>query len=293
MIRSMTGYGAAATQSDRLRASVSVRSLNHRFLDMSLHLSRSVGTLEPDVKALVQSRLARGRVEVSVHAVLQDEASEVSLASPKLVASLVRVLRELQAAHGLEGGVRAADVARYPGVLEVMEGPAGLDESAREQVVALVNRALDGLEAMRRAEGQRLASDLCRSLGAIEASAARIEGLTESGKTARRDALLAKARELLGELGLEDARLYQEAVRLVDRHDVSEELHRLRSHVAQARELVHAPGPAGKQLDFLAQELMREANTVGSKAASAALVQEVVALKSEIERLREQVQNVE
>jgi uncharacterized protein (TIGR00255 family) len=146
---------------------------------------------------------------------------------------------------------------------------------------------------MRRAEGERLAAELCRSLGTIEAAASRIANDAEAAKAVRQESLLARARSLVAELGLDEARLYPEVVRLVDRHDVSEELQRLLSHVAQAREATIAPGPAGKKLDFLAQELMREANTLGSKAASAGLVQEVVALKSEIERLREQVQNVE
>jgi uncharacterized protein (TIGR00255 family) len=292
-IRSMTGYGAASVETDEVRASVSVRSLNHRFLDISVHLSHAAATLESDVKSAVQARIARGRVEVSVHAVLHDEATAVSVASPALVTSLVRVMKALQAEHGLEGGVRVTDVARYPGVLEVIEAPGGVSEPVRERVLAVVEQALDGLEGMRRAEGERLASDLGRSLAAIEAASGRLEGLAEAGKAARHEALLAKARGLVAELGLEEARLYQEVVRLVDRNDVSEELQRLRSHLSQARELMQASGPAGKKLDFLAQELMREANTVGSKAASAALVQEVVAVKSEIERFREQVQNVE
>jgi uncharacterized protein (TIGR00255 family) len=146
---------------------------------------------------------------------------------------------------------------------------------------------------MRRAEGGHLEADLRRGLDAVEAAAARIETVSAAGQAERRAALLAKGRELCAELGLEDGRLYQEVVRLVDRHDVAEELQRLRSHVAQARELLGTDVPSGKRLDFLAQELAREANTLGSKAVSAAMVQEVVALKSEIERVREQVQNVE
>jgi uncharacterized protein (TIGR00255 family) len=187
-----------------------------------------------------------------------------------------------------------SDLVRFPGALERVEGPAAVTDEVRGAVAALVSRALEGLDAMRRAEGERLLPELARSLAAIEATAGRIEGRSAESRAARQEALLERLRALVGELGLDEARLYQEAVRAVERHDVAEELQRLRSHAASARELLDGEGvPAGKQLDFLAQELMREANTIGSKMADAPAVREVVGLKAEIERLREQVQNVE
>jgi len=134
---------------------------------------------------------------------------------------------------------------------------------------------------------------IASALDAVESAAARIAALSESEKQARHAAVVAKVTELRAELGLEDTKLYQEVVRLVEKGDVAEEVQRLRSHVTQARGLIGASGPCGKRLDFLAQELAREANTIGSKSASAALVREVVGLKAEVERLREQVQNVE
>src|SRR6185503_14285002 len=194
----------------------------------------------PELRAALQGRLHRGKVEVSVRAALKDERAEVMVAPRPVIAGIVRGLREIQAEHGLEGGVSVADVARFPGALEVLDADTSMDQAAT------------------------------------------------------RDVILARVRELSGELGLaDDARLYQEVVRLVDRHDVAEELQRLRSHVAQARGLLGGDAPCGKKLDFLVQELAREANTLGSKAVSAPMVQEVVALKTEIERVREQVQNVE
>ncbi len=291
MIRSMTGYGQAQVESDALRASVSVRSLNHRFLDLTTHLSRSLSALERDVKGLVETRVARGRVEVSVHAVFRDPQAESVVCARPLVAGLVRALREIRSEHGLAGDVTVSDVVRFPGAVEVIE--VGLDESRRESVLGLVARALAGLEEMRRAEGANLAAVLGRSLDAIETAASRIDALSDASKAARREALAEKARSLRAELGADDARLYPEIARLVDRQDVSEETARLRSHVALARDLLRADEAAGKRLDFLAQELVREANTIGSKAASAPVVHEVIALKSEIEKLREQVQNVE
>jgi uncharacterized protein (TIGR00255 family) len=147
---------------------------------------------------------------------------------------------------------------------------------------------------MRRAEGERLRAELERALEAIDTAADGIERRAEETREARHATLMERVRGLVAELGLEEGRLFQEVVRSVERHDVAEEIQRLRSHAAMARELVAAgEGPAGKRLDFLAQELMREANTIGSKVADAAQVQTVIGLKAEIERLREQVQNVE
>jgi uncharacterized protein (TIGR00255 family) len=289
----MTGFGAAASESETFKAAVTIRSLNHRFLELSVHAPRVFLFLEPDVKRAVQDRLSRGKVDVTVQATLREGAAPTVVASRPLVHSVVRALREIEAENGLEGGIRASDVLRFPGTLEVVEGALPSDGRERAEVLGLVDRALEALTGMRRAEGERLQQELTARLDAVEASGTRIEGLSEEGKAARRDAVLEKARGLVSELGLDESRLYQEVVRLVDRSDVNEEVQRLASHVGQAREVLQGDAPAGKRLDFLVQELMREANTMGSKASSAAMVREVVALKSEIEKLREQVQNVE
>lgn len=291
-VRSMTGYGAASLQSERMRAAVTIRSLNHRFLDLQVHAPRRLAPLEPEIKDLVEARLRRGRVDVTVQANLEPEG-EALVASRTLVAQLVRTLRDVQVEHRLDGGVSVSDVLHFPGAIETVEGEPALDPERREAILGLLGRALDALVAMRRAEGARLTTGLARGLAAIEAGAGRIVDLAENGKQGRREVLLEKVRALQAELGLEESRLYQEVVRAVERHDVAEEVERLRSHVAMARELLSSEEPSGKRLDFLAQEMMREANTIGSKSASAPLVQETVALKSEIERLREQVQNVE
>ena len=289
----MTGFGAASLETESLKAAVSVRSLNHRFLDVAVHAPRRLQSLEPDIRRLVQSKVERGRVEVSLQATLRDAQAEVVVASPAVVQALVQALRRLQAQEGLPGEVTVADVARFPGVVELAEAASELDEGRRQELLFLVDRAVGQLEEMRGAEGRHLHDDLQGALRAIEAAAMRIEECLDREKAARRDALLERLRELREESGLDEARLHQEAVRLVDRQDVTEELQRLRSHLAQARSALAADEACGKRLDFLAQEMAREANTIGSKSVSAAVTQEVVGLKSEVERLREQVQNVE
>jgi uncharacterized protein (TIGR00255 family) len=294
MIRSMTGYGHASVEAGALRAAVTVRSLNHRFLDVTLHLPRRLQPLEAEMKERVAAAVSRGRVEVAVQAALPDTGAEAVVASQPLVISLVRTLRDMQSEYGLEGGVSVADLVRFPGALERVEGPVEVKETVRAALFEVLARALEGLEAMRRGEGERLRAELERLVASVEGAAARIEARSRESRDARQDALLDRARALVAELGLEEARLYQEVVRAVERHDVAEEIQRLRSHAASARELLAGEGgPAGKRLDFLAQELMREANTIGSKVQDAPAVREVVELKAEIERLREQVQNVE
>ncbi len=292
-IRSMTGYGTASIASTAVRGAVSVRAVNHRFLDTSVHLSRRLQALEGDVKRSVQHRLGRGRVEVSVQAAMADEAEPPVVAVLSIVGGVVAALRSLQREHGLAGEVTVSDVARFPGALEVLEAATEVSEECRAEILTALERALDGVESMRRAEGALLGIELSAAFGRIDAAAGRVDTLTGEGKAARREALTEKVRGLCADMGLEDSRLYQEVARVVERHDVAEEVQRLRSHVAQARAAVAGGASCGKRLDFLAQEMAREVNTIGSKAATAAVVHEVVALKEEIERVREQVQNVE
>ena len=294
MIRSMTGYGSAGLETEGVRAAVTARSLNHRYLDVTVHVPRRLQLLETEFKEAVGRTVRRGRVELSVQASLNEAEAEMVVPSKPVIASLVRALRDMQNEFGLDGNVAVSDLVRFPGALERPEAPATVPGEASRTLLGLVAQALGGLDTMRRAEGDRLQAELERALGAIEEATDGIERRAEQTREARQGALMERVRTLVAEIGLEEGRLFQEVVRSVERHDVTEEVQRLRSHAAMARELLASDdGPAGKRLDFLAQELMREANTIGSKVADATQVQTVVGLKAEIERLREQVQNVE
>jgi uncharacterized protein (TIGR00255 family) len=293
MIRSMTGYGAATAEGPGARGAVTLRGLNHRFLEVVCHAPRKLAPLEAEIRDLVAKRQTRGRVEVTIQANgALASAHQIAVSKP-LVGTLVEALRGLQAEFGLEGGVTVSDILRFPGAVEASEAPASIDPETRESLLALTAQAVDALTLMREDEGSRLSGDLRQILDGVEAAASRIERLSAEGRDAKRALLQEKVRELQGDLGLEEPRLYQEIARAVERHDVAEEVQRLRSHVVMARDLMGSGEACGKRLDFLAQELMREANTVGSKAPSATLAHEVVDLKNRIERFREQVQNVE
>lgn len=293
MILSMTGYGAATVETEAWAAAATARSLNHRFLDVAVHLPRWLFALEADLKRLVQGRLGRGRVELALEVRGSTETGARVVAARDLIGEVVRALREVKAEHGLAGDVSIAEVARFPGAFEVVEEAGTIEDGRRQALLGLAEQALAQLLEMRQAEGAKIEAALRQELAAMEAAAQRIEALSAGEKAARRDLLLARLRDIRDEVGLEDARLYQEAVRGAEKMDVAEEVQRLRSHLAQAREALAGPGPCGKRLDFVAQELGREANTIGSKVQSSSLASEVVNLKSQIERLREQVQNVE
>lgn len=292
-LRSMTGYGSGTSELPGGRVSVTARSVNHRYLDLSVGVPRRLAALESPIKQLYQKGLGRGRVEVFVRTAWEPGTGAGVAASPALAASVASALRGLRDELGLAGDVTLADVARFPGVIEVQEDESGVAPEAEAAVLAAAEAALVELRRMREAEGARLAAALEEQLAAAAAAAERIEALLAEEGERRRETLSERVRELVAELGLDDGRLYAEVVKLVDRSEIREELDRLRSHVAEARDRVAKGGPCGKALDFLAQELMREANTMGSKSASARLTREVVVLKGEIEKFREQVQNVE
>jgi uncharacterized protein (TIGR00255 family) len=292
MIASMTGYGAAVLRSDALQASVQIRSVNHRFLELSLHMPRRLLALEPELKRLVHSRVQRGKLELSISARFEAGEPELVRASEPLVTGVVRVLRELKRAHALEGDVSVSDVARFPNAIEVQETLAA-EGPDPQPLIELAQQAIADLLGQRQAEGAQLARVLGDCLGRLSEGVARLGALSAETRAARQQVLAERLKEAVSGLGLDEGRLHQEVVRLVERADVAEELARLTSHVELCRATLERGGPCGKRLDFLSQELMREANTVGSKAAAAPMIHEVVGLKGEIERFREQVQNVE
>lgn len=293
MILSMTGLGLATADAGRFRGTVVVRSLNHRFLDLTVKVSRGLAPCEMEVKELVQGRVRRGRVEVLVRGQLEGAPVSVTVSRP-LARGLVEALRGLAREQGLHGDLTIGDLVQVPGLVEVADDLAAPTGEDRADLVRAVGRALDGLDEMRRAEGARLETALETQLSAIAGAVEGIARQADEGRASRRETLRARARELGEDLRLDEGRLYQEIARLVDRSDVCEELERLRSHVAQARGTLAGGAACGKTLDFLAQEMAREANTIASKAAvGSGAAAEVIDLKAGIERFREQVQNVE
>ena len=296
MIRSMTGFGRAAFEVDGVPHEVEIRTVNHRHLDVRARLPRSLVERETQIKSRIQETLKRGKVDAAI-AIASGVTSPPSLEIDREVAGqFVDAARELADSHGLEGGLRVAELLTLPGVAHFVERDVD-PENLAGAVVQAVDEALAQVDAMRLREGKNLDREIRKSLeevaALIESVGVRAGGVVE----AVRDRLRRRMKKLEIETGLlDEARLHQEIVIAADRLDITEELVRMRSHIGQFVGVLDGSGPGiavGRQLDFLLQEMGRETNTIGSKAGDADIAHQVVDLKTELERIREQVQNVE
>ncbi len=291
MIRSMTGFGSGRGAAPGEDVEVEVRSVNHKFCEVKVRMPRELGALEHELVRTVKERLARGGVEVTV----RRTAAGAGLA-PRvdvlLAESYARAFAEIQARLGLPGAVTLADVLAAEGVVRLEERAVDLD-AVSSALRAGLAAALDALVEMRAREGAALARDLSARLELVERLVARVAELSPQLVEQYRARLDERIAELARGVALDPSRLAQEVALFADRTDVAEEITRLGSHVAQVRALLALAGPAGRKLDFLVQEMHREVNTIGSKSQSAEVAGIVVALKAEVERMREQVQNVE
>lgn len=290
-MKSMTGYGRCHLEEDGREMTVEVKSVNHRFLDISYRLSRTLAFLDDTVRKGVSARLARGHVDVFVsYANHRQDAKEVRV-DTALAVAYRQALGELAAAVGKEPDIPLEDYTRLPDVLTVQE-----KEEDQEAVRALFERALDGalngLILMREQEGERMRADILKKIGNVERLRERIAERAPLVVYEYRDKLTQRIAALT-EGEIDEARLMTEVAIFADRAAIDEELVRLGSHAEAIRETAALAEPVGRKLDFLVQELNREVNTIGSKASDTAIAQAVVAAKGEIEKLREQVQNIE
>lgn len=293
MIKSMTGFAAAADAAGRWTVSVEIRSYNSRHLDMALRLPSGYADLEERVRALMAARLTRGRVEVKVH--IEDSAATAAGVEADVArAGAVRdALERIRTELGLPDPVTLELIVGAGGVLTT--NPPAVDLAAAGALLegALV-QALENLDAMRSAEGRALSLDLAARLASIEASLADIGRCSEGMPAAFQERLRERLAALTqGRVEVDPLRIAQEAALLADRCDISEEIVRARSHLQQFRAIMDAAEAGGRQLNFLLQELNREFNTMGSKIGNAAAAHAVVAVKTELEKIREQIQNIE
>jgi uncharacterized protein (TIGR00255 family) len=293
LIRSMTGFGAGRAEQGGEAVAVEVRSVNGKFCEVRARLPRELSALEPAIGKAVKARIARGAVDVTVR---REGAAGLAGALPEvnlpLAAAYAKALRELQSELGLAGDLRLADLVGLDGVVALGEHAPDTGD-AESATLSALDRAVTALEEMRGREGESLARDLRARLGTVENNAEAIRELSPRSVEAYRDRLTARIAELSRGTPAEPARLAQEVAFFADRVDIAEELTRLASHLLQMRALIDSGGPVGRKLEFLVQELNREVNTVGSKSQNAAIATRVVELKAELERIREQVANVE
>ncbi len=298
MIYSMTAFGRASREIEGLGLEVEVRSVNHRHLDLRVRLPRVLMDREAEIKKRIQGVLSRGKVDVTVNLTMSVAATTVEI-DKEIAAQYVEASRVLRERHSLGALGETLDVAALlalPGVTRVVEteiDPEILVGPLRDAI----EEAIEALIAMRAVEGESLSIEIEGRLARVAELADAFEGRAGEVLAVAKQRLHKRAEQIKREVGLlDEARLHQEIVIAADRLDITEELVRLKSHVAQFRETLESADrgePVGRRLDFLLQELGRETNTVGSKANDAPLAQDVVELKTELERIREQVQNVE
>ncbi len=295
MIKSMTGFASLSRDEDHATISVTIRAVNHRFLDVQLRTPPSLALAESRLRALVQQHVARGRVDVSVALQSRAVAAVDVEVNDAVIEALAAAMERARERGLINGPLTATDVLRFPQAVTIREKPK--DAEADQAMVPVAERALEAaleeLDRMRTTEGEQLRVELDarrERLGELFASAAEA---AERGAAALRARLIDRVRELQADASVEESLVAQEIVRFANRSDITEEAVRFRAHLEHWKALSDSPEPCGRKLDFLLQEMNREVNTLGSKAEGPGVPELVVALKAELEKMREQVQNVE
>ena len=288
----MTGYGRARATRNLRDITVEIRSVNNRYLDCTVKMPRMYAFAEDAVKARVQKAVSRGKVDVYI--TVDASAADVAQVNVNtaLAAQYAQALRALAAVCGTEGQVTPEQLARFPEVLTVTKADEDL-ECVSADLCAVLDEALDSYNAMRAAEGVKLAEDIGARLTAIEGMTAQVEERSPETVREYQQKLTARMQEVLQSTAIDEQRILQEAAIYADRSAVDEETVRLRSHVSQLRGMLQSDQPMGRKMDFLIQELNRESNTIGSKCSNLDIARIVVDLKGEVEKIREQVQNIE
>lgn len=292
MIRSMTGYGRAQELRNGRDITVEFRSVNHRYFEFSARVPRAYGYLEEKLKGLAQGSASRGKVEVAVLIQTVDSPDSQVAVNTALAREYVEALRGLGAELGLTDDLSLTAISRFGEIFTLKKSPDD-EERIWADVSAVAQAAAARFVEMRQTEGRKLREDILGRLCTIEEKVAVVEERSPQTVAEYRAKLTARMEELLGKSGVEEQRILAEAAIVADRWAVDEETVRLRSHIAQLRTILDTPEAVGRKLDFLVQEMNREANTIGSKAQDVAIAQVVVDIKSEIEKIREQIQNIE
>jgi uncharacterized protein (TIGR00255 family) len=293
----MTGFASLTHEDERATLGVTIRSVNHRFLDVQLRVPQSLADLEPRVRALLQKRLARGRVELAISMQLRNPGAPSVELNEDFANALLAAMERAREQGLVSGSLTPGDLLRLPQAITVRDRPTDPDPALEAQlassVEASVEQALADLDAMRMREGDHLRADLETRRQFLAELVERLRIAAEDGRTAVEARLRERVAEISVELPVDQAMVAQEIVRAASRSDISEEVTRFRAHLAHWVALSEAPEPCGRKLDFLLQEMNREINTIGSKADGVHVSELIITAKAELEKMREQVQNVE
>lgn len=294
MIKSMTGFGRCRTVLHGREISVEIKSVNHRFFEFSCRTPKGYGFLDDKLKALVNSRVSRGKIDMFVTVgTAEDTPAEVKI-NHSLVSGYINAMKEISETYGIENDVTVTAISRFPDVYTVSKAPEN-EEEITADVLDAANTAIDGFIAMREAEGEKMKADI---LGRAEVILATVDEIDErSPQTVKEyeERLLDRINRTLQDynINIDEQRVLTEVAVFADKVAVAEETVRLRSHFAQLSKIMESQTPIGREIDFIIQEMNREANTIGSKVQDAEIAHKVVKIKSEIEKMREQIQNIE
>ena len=293
----MTGFASITREDDRATIAVTIRALNHRHLDLQLRIPQSFGAIESDVRGLVARRVARGRVELSLSVQVRQTPGVDIEFNEEFGRALEAALGRARAQGLVAGALTPGDLLRLPQALAIRERPNTTDEAAEVELAARARAAIDDalvdLDVMRAREGDHLRADLDERRTGVAELVERVAVAADEGRVAMEQRLAERVRELRTELQADETAVAQEIVRMAARSDISEELSRFRGHVSHWVTLADSAEPCGRKLDFLLQEMNREVNTMGSKADGLRVSELIIAAKAELEKMREQVQNVE
>lgn len=289
---SMTGYGRCDLERDGRAITLEMKSVNHRFLDLSFRMPRTFAYLEDALRALIGRELSRGHVDVFINYRNLRKDAKTVLVDEGLLQGYMQALEKVEGLSGLPSGLNALQLARLPDVLSVAEQAEDLD-ALKSLTLEAAQAALAQLKAMRQAEGQRMGADIALHLEEVRSIVQGVSQRAPMVVQEYRQRLTERLAELLENAPVDEGRITQEVAIYTDRVAVDEEIARLGSHLSSMEEAMASAQSMGRRLDFIVQEMNREANTIGSKASDAPLIQLVVSLKSEIEKIREQVQNIE
>lgn len=292
MIKSMTGYGSAKGSVEGLEIAVELKSVNNRYLDTSVRLPRSFLFAEDAVKSAVQSHISRGKVDVFISVDSSGAGDMAVKVNEPLLRGYIEAINHISEEYALSNELTALSVGRFPDVLSVEK--KDLDaEAISDGILSIAEKALRDFDQMRLREGEKLRDDVISRLATIDALVSQVEAKAPETVAEYRKRLEQRMTEVLATAGIEPNRILAEAAIFADHIAVDEETVRLRSHMAQLRTMINGSSPTGRKIDFLIQEFNREANTIGSKCQSSDVAHTVVDLKSEIEKIREQIQNIE
>ena len=297
MIKSMTGFASVAREDDRATLTVTIRALNHRYLDLQLRVPQSLSAMESDIRGLVGRHVGRGRVELGISLQLRQTPGVDVEFNEEFGRALETALERARARGLVSGTLSPGDLLRMPQAITIRDRQLADDETAQQAIAAqareVVGQALRDLDTMRSREGDHLRADLDQRRTLVADLVERIAVAADEGRSGMEERLRERVRELRTELQADETAVAQEIVRMAARSDISEEVARFRAHVSHWVTLADGAEPCGRKLDFLLQEMNREVNTMGSKADGLRVSELIISAKAELEKMREQVQNVE